>query len=286
VVTAIVLMGIYLSQLRVYPEKEFSVLRDRKFTPVLLELTYKRQLLLVMLDLVLVAFSYYLAYRLRFDGPVFANYFKVFLNSLPAVIACKLLVFFGMGIYRGMWGFLSTNDVFLYVRASLVGTLVSVAAVTFIYRFEDFSKGIFFIDWLLTTGLLLGARGSFRLFIETRNRKTLSGENVVIYGAGRGGELLLREILNNKRLNVKPVGFVDDDVLKKGKKIQGYPILGTLAEMDRIHGQHHVGGVLVSFDDADGRNRSSHAAVTDYCRRRGLFLKKFRIDLKEVDLKA
>ncbi|MFO7713955.1 glycosyl transferase [Desulfosarcina sp.] len=286
VVTAIALMGIYLSQLRVYPEKEFSVLRNRQFTPVLLELTYKRQLLLVMLDLVLVAFSYYLAYRLRFDGPVFAYYFKVFLNSLPAVIACKLLVFYAMGIYRGMWGYLSTNDVFLYVRASFAGTLVSVAAVTLIYRFEDFSKGIFFIDALLTTGLLLGVRGSFRLFIETQNRKTLSGDNVVIYGAGRGGELLLREILNNKRLNVKPVGFVDDDVLKKGKKIQGYPILGTLAEMDRIHSQHQVGGVLVSFDDADGRNRPSHAAVEDYCRRRGLFLKRFRIDLKEVDLKA
>jgi UDP-GlcNAc:undecaprenyl-phosphate GlcNAc-1-phosphate transferase len=262
------------------------VLRNRQFTPVLLELTYKRQLLLVMLDLVLVAFSYYLAYRLRFDGPVFAYYFKVFLNSLPAVIACKLLVFYAMGIYRGLWGYLSTNDVFLYVRASFAGTLVSVAAVTFIYRFEDFSKGIFFIDALLTTGLLLGVRGSFRLFIETQNRKTLSGDNVVIYGAGRGGELLLREILNNKRLNVKPVGFVDDDVLKKGKKIQGYPILGTLAEMDRIHRQHQVGGVLVSFDDADGRNQPSHAAVKDYCRRRGLFLKRFRIDLKEVDLKA
>jgi UDP-GlcNAc:undecaprenyl-phosphate/decaprenyl-phosphate GlcNAc-1-phosphate transferase len=188
VITAIVLMGIYLSQLRVYPEKEFSVLRDRKFTPVLLELTYKRQLLLVMFDLLLVAFSYYLSYRLRFEGPEFVYYFGVFLNSLPAVIACKLLVFYVMGIYRGMWGYLSTNDVFLYVRASFAGTLLSVVAVTFIYRFEDFSKGIFFIDWLLTTALLLGARGSFRLFVETQNRKTLSGDRgrYLWRGQGRG----------------------------------------------------------------------------------------------------
>jgi UDP-GlcNAc:undecaprenyl-phosphate/decaprenyl-phosphate GlcNAc-1-phosphate transferase len=286
VITAIVLMGIYLSQLRVYPEKEFSVLRDRKFTPVLLELTYKRQLLLVMFDLLLVAFSYYLSYRLRFEGPEFVYYFSVFLNSLPAVIACKLLVFYVMGIYRGMWGYLSTNDVFLYVRASFAGTLLSVVAVTFIYRFEDFSKGIFFIDWLLTTALLLGARGSFRLFVETQNRKTLSGDRVVIYGAGRAGELLLREILNNKRLEVKPIGFVDDDRLKKGRKIQGYPILGTFDEMDRIHDQYQVAGMLVSFNDLDGRHRASHVAAEGYCRRQGLFLKRFRIDLQDVDLQG
>jgi UDP-GlcNAc:undecaprenyl-phosphate GlcNAc-1-phosphate transferase len=77
IVLAITLMGIYLAQLRVYPEKEFSALRGHKFTPVLIELTYKRQMLMVILDFGLVAFSYYLAYRLRFDGADFNYYFKV-----------------------------------------------------------------------------------------------------------------------------------------------------------------------------------------------------------------
>ena len=285
VVTTFVLMGIYLSQLRVYPEKEFSVLRDRKFTPVLLEMTYKRQLLFVMFDLMLVAFSYYLAYRLRFGGAEFAYYFRIFLNSLPAVIACKMVVFLALGVYRGFWGFLSTSDVFLVIKASLAGTLLSVAAITFIYRFEDFSKGIFVIDWLLATGMLLGVRGSFRMFVDTQNRKTLSGDKVIIYGAGRAGELLLREILNNKRLGINPVGFVDDDVLKKGKKIQGYPILGTFEEMDRIQAQHPLAGVVVSFNDTGGgRNRASHAMAEDFCRAHGLFLKRFRIDLQDVGL--
>jgi UDP-GlcNAc:undecaprenyl-phosphate GlcNAc-1-phosphate transferase len=283
VLVAIVLMGVYLSQLRVYPEKEFSALRDRSFTPILLELTYKRQLILVLLDFCLIAFCYYLAYRLRFEGLDFAYYFKVFLRSLPAVIACKLMVFFWMGVYRGMWGFLSTNDVFLYVRASLVGTLVSVAAITFIFRFKDFSKAVFIIDWLLMTCLLLGVRGSFRLFLETQKRKTLSGEKVVIYGAGRGGELLLREILNNKNLKVLPIGFVDDDAIKKGKKIQGYPIFGTFNEMAQIHQRHQVNGILISFNSANSQSQSACAAAVEFCRKHGIFLKQFKIDLQEVD---
>ncbi len=284
VATAIVLMGVYLSQLRVYPEKEFSALRDRRFTPVLIELTYKRQLVMVILDFVLVAFAYYLAYRLRFEGEMFSLNFKNFLGSLPAVIGCKLSVFYLMGVYRGLWSYISTRDVFLYFKASLAATLVAVGAVAFAYRFKDFSKEIFFIDWVLTTGLLLGVRGSFRLFLETQKRKTLTGDKIVIYGAGRGGELLLREIINNKQLKVKPIGFIDDNRLKVGKKIQGYPILGPFDKIQIIHNKHQLNGILISFNDAEGRHSEAHASAMQFCKEHGLYLKRFEINLREVKL--
>ena len=283
VAVAIVLMGVYLSQLRIYPEKEFSRLRDRSFTPVLVELTYKRHMVLVMLDFILVAFAYYLSYRLRFDGADFAYYFQIFLKSLPVVIGCKITVFFIMGVYRGMWSFISTSDVSLYLRTTLVGSLVSIAAVAFIYRFKDFSKGLFIIDWVLTTGLMLGVRGSFRMFIETQKRQSLTGDKVVIYGAGRGGELLLREILNNDKLGVNPIGFIDDNALKIGKKIQGYPILGGFETLERVHAKHQLNGILLSFNDREGRHKETYASVKAFCRQHNLALKQFRIDLNDID---
>ncbi|MCP4111605.1 MAG: glycosyl transferase [Desulfobacteraceae bacterium] len=280
---SIILMGIYLAQIRVYPDKEFSVLRDRPYTPILMELTYKKQILLVGLDFCLIAFSYYLSYRLRFDSQAFQFYFKVFLHSLPAVIACKFVAFFIMGVYRGIWRYMSTNDVFTYLKASFFATLLSVAAVTYIYRFQDFSKGTFLIDWLLTTGLLLGTRGSFRISIDTMKRKTLAGDNVFIYGAGRGGEILLREILNNKSHKIKPVGFIDDDTLKTGKKLQGYPILGAFKDVEALYGKHKVSGMLISFNSKDSRNVDY---VKDFCKANDLFLKWFSIDLEQVDLEG
>lgn len=281
---AIVLMGVYLSQLRVYPEKEFSVLRNRSFTPVLLELTYKRHLVLVCLDFILIAFAYYLAYRLRFSGKDFSYYFPVFLKSLPVVIACKLLIFFIMGVYRGIWSYISTNDVLQYLRASLVATLITVAVLTFIYRFKDFSKGLFMIDWLLTTGLLLASRGSFRMFVETQKRKSLAGDKVVIYGAGRGGELLLREILNNHRLKVNPIGFIDDDSMKKGKKIQGYPILGSFSDLAGLLQKYPVDGILISFNHEQDSQWPSREAVHRFCREKNLFVKQFQVALRSVDI--
>ena len=279
---AITLMGIYLAQLRVYPEKEFSVLRGRKFTPVLIELTYKRQIMMVILDFGLIAFAYYLAYRLRFDGVDFGYYFPVFLKSMPVIIAIKLIVFYVSGIYSGFWQYLSTRDVFQYVRSSMLATLLAITCVTLLYRFTDFSKGVFVIDCILTTVFLLATRGSFRLFADTVKRKTLSGQRVLIYGAGRGGELLLRELLNNRVHQIKPIGFLDDDPLKIGKKIQGFPIVGSFNDLSGLSPKHDIQGILLSFN---GRaNHDALEAARRYCRQHGLFLKTFCVQIEAVDL--
>jgi len=278
---AIVLMGIYLAQLRVYPEKEFSRLRDQPYTPVLVELTYKRQILQVILDLGLIAFAYYLSYRLRFTGDDFSYYFKVFLNSLPAVIACKLVAFFTVGIYRGLWGSMGSSDIFVFVKASTLASILSVAVVTFIYRFTDFSKGIFIIDWLLTNAFLLGTRGSFRFFIDTVKRKSLTGDKALIYGAGCGGELLLREILNNAKLNIEPIGFIDDDLLKTGKRLQGFPILGAFKDLEKLVKKYHIGSLLISFTHNDLEQLNSLKRI---CRENNLILKRFTISVTDIDL--
>ncbi len=76
IVISLLLMGIYLAQLRIYPEKEFSVLRNKSYTPILIDITYKKQLLLVILDFGMISFAYYLSYRLRFDSGAFTDLFQ------------------------------------------------------------------------------------------------------------------------------------------------------------------------------------------------------------------
>ncbi len=280
---SVLLMGIYLSQLRVYPEKEFSLLRDRTFTPVLIELTYKRQIVLVILDFGLIAFAYYLSYRLRFDDAVFGFYFRVFLKSLPAVIICKLIAFYFTGVYRNILGHMSSDEVGVYIKSSTLATVLIVAVVAYFYRFKDFSKGIFLIDWLLTTLALLGTRGFFRLSGDLMKRKTLTGDTTIIYGAGRGGEILLREILNNKALQLKPIGFIDDDAVKTGKNLQGYPILGTFADLPGILARHPATTLLVSFSHYHALEEDR---VRRFCRKNALNLKQFRVQIAPVDLDA
>jgi UDP-GlcNAc:undecaprenyl-phosphate GlcNAc-1-phosphate transferase len=279
---SIILMGIYLAQIRVYPEKEFSVLREGRFTPIIFEITYKRQIFHVGLDLVLVAFAYYLSYRVRFGfSDEFVYFFTVFLKSLPAIIMCKFVAFFALGVYRGMWRYMGLSDVFVYLKASFLGTLLALAFVTYFYRFADFSKGVFLIDWFLTTTFLIGSRISFRSFSEFMKHKSLEGENVLIYGAGHGGQVLLKEILDNKRFAVKPIGFVDDDVTKVGKRLSGYPVMGQGLNLEAILEKQPVKGLIISCRDMTQEN---HERIVALCRSRGIFLKRFTVNLEDIDL--
>ena len=281
-VLSVILMGIYLAQIRVYPEKEFSLLRKGRFTPIILEITFRRQIFHVILDLVLVAFAYYLSYRVRFGFThQFSVFFKIFLESLPAIIICKFVAFFSAGVYKGMWRYMGMSDVFVYLKASLLGTLLSLAVVTYLYRFASFSKGVFLIDWFLTTAFLLGSRASFRSFTEFLKYKALQGENVLIYGAGRGGQVLLKEILDNGRLAVKPLGFIDDDITKVGKRLYGYPVMGTGANLENILEKVPVNGLIISCRDM---TEERQARLMGLCRSRGVFLKRFVINLQDIDL--
>jgi len=277
---SVFLIAGYMAQVRVYPEKEFCLLRGRRFSPLLEDLTYKRQLLMVILDFCIIAFSYYLSYRLRFSNELFINYFPIFLRSLPAVIVCKYVAFLVSGVYQGIWRYISINDLSTYLKGNILASLLTVAVVTYIYRFEDFSKGIFIIDMIVILFLQLLTRVSFRLFSDVITRKTAHGDKVLIYGAGRGGELLLRELLYNKKYELKPIGFIDDNKLKIGKKIQGYPVLGTIDHLMLLCNRFAINGILISFHELD---TASHIkSLKQFCNKNGIYIKHFSIELQDI----
>ena len=112
-------------------------------------------------------------------------------------------------------------------------------------------------------------------------RKTLNGERVLIYGAGRGGEILLREVLNNPRLKISPVGFIDDDPLKTGKKLQGFPVLGSFADLEKIHRRQPISEILVSFHHQGPENLRN---LKSFCQRHRVQLKRFSVCFEPVDL--
>lgn len=241
----VVFFWIYLGKVRVY-EEESILSRKQGITPVLVEITYRRRLLEVLLDLVLVSLAYYTAYLLRFEGNLQLN-FDMFLKSLPVIIAAQIVSSYFFGVYKGVWESTDVNNLIDYGKAVTSATVLTILILLGLYRFAGFSRAVFAIYWVLMIVFMSVSRLSFRLLDEGLGRRNGSGKKALIYGAGMGGQLTLREIECNKALGLKAVGFIDDNDSLKGRRIRGYSVLGTREDLLRIVDRYGIEELIVSF---------------------------------------
>jgi UDP-GlcNAc:undecaprenyl-phosphate/decaprenyl-phosphate GlcNAc-1-phosphate transferase len=271
-VIGLVLLGIHLSRVRPASSRRNG---DTILTLVA-DFQYKRQVLTLLLDGVLLTLAYYAACLLRFEEEL-ASYLPLFYRSLPVVIPVQLLTLGAFGLYRGVWQFTSIPDLVRITKATAVGTAAGVIVLVYIERFVGFSRTVFVLDWLVLLFLIAGSRLSFRLFGEVLRARPQSFGRVLVYGAGAGGELVVRELLNNAGLRRVPVGFVDDDRAKHGTRIHGLPIFGGSDQIETVVAQHGVEEVFVSSAKIHGHEFERAA---DTCRRLGIQLRRATLQLE------
>ena len=241
-------LGVYLAGVKVYEEEAEAVAAPNKpLFAFLVDLSYKRRIFEVLLDVVLIALAYWSAYAIEFNEASESSAWRLFLRTLPVVVFVKLGAFLVMGVYRGIWRYTSLDDLMVFVKAVALGSIVCVLIVLFKFRFVGFSRTVFVIDAFVMFMLLAASRMAFRLFRQFLPVPSSgTGRRVLIYGAGDGGELLLREILNNRDLQYVPVGFMDDDPMKKGKVIHGLRVFGGNGALRSICGSQKVDEVVIS----------------------------------------
>lgn len=274
------LLGVYLAGVKVYEEDEVDVVQDKKIFAFLIDLSYKRRIFEVLLDLVLIVLAYYGSYVLRFGPMAEGKIWLIFLRTVPVVLFVKMGAFLVTGVYRGIWRYTSVDDLVVFAKAVIVGSVASTLAILFAFRFEGISRTVFALDAMLMLLLLAGSRMAFRLFRQILPTPTTrEGCRVLIYGAGDAGELLLRELLNNRDLQYVPVGFVDDDPNKKGKVIHGLRVLGGNGMLRSVCREYQVEEVLISSSRfADERMTQ----IINDCEAEQVALKRMRIKIETI----
>jgi UDP-GlcNAc:undecaprenyl-phosphate GlcNAc-1-phosphate transferase len=269
----VVFLGLYLGKVRVYEEGEEP--QGTRIINAIADFSYKRRIFEVLLDVVLMTLAYYCAFLLRWDGNLPEEQAAIFLTTLPLVIIIQISVFLLGGVYRGLWRYIGITDFLTIARAVIAGGAVSMLVVFLEYWFRGPSRAVALLNVLLLLVFVSASRLSFRMLpalIVGRRKLDPDAKPVLIYGAGDGGELLIREILSNPDHRYAPVGFIDDDDRKAGKLIHGYQIFGSHQLPYLVHA-YGVSEVLIStFKVPD--------AKLDYLRRLGVGLKKMSIRIE------
>ncbi len=276
------IVGVYLSKVKVYEEQQEDLaLENRAAFGFLLNISHKRNIFEVFLDVFLITLAYYTAYILVFPDFESTDNWNLFIKTLPLLIVLKLGAFLAVGVYRGIWRYTSIRDLVTFTKAVMLGSIMSVMAILLLYRFYNFSRAVFILDGILLLSMLGASRMAFRL-LRQFSPMPMNGEGrkVLIYGAGDGGEMVLRELKNNPSWNYTPIGFLDDDPLKKDKVIHGLKVFGGDGSLARICRKGDVHEILLSFREISPERL---AQVRRICREADVSLKRAELKIEPLD---
>jgi FlaA1/EpsC-like NDP-sugar epimerase len=234
----------------------------------------------LLVDALLVALAYFLAFRLRFDGGMPQRFDELLELTIPWVVALTLAVLAAFGLYQRVWSFVGQREYEGAVKAMLTATVLVVAVIAFAkpvvwpgYGAVGLPTSVVALFGLLGLAFLLGTRFLVHLIVEGRARTLMlakEARDVLIVGGGDGGRLVVRELVRNPQLAMRPVGFVDDDPRKHGIKDEyGLRVLGTTSQEDltRVLDEVEPDEVVIAIPSAPGTLRGRVVAA---CRERGI----------------
>jgi FlaA1/EpsC-like NDP-sugar epimerase len=190
------------------------------------------------MDLGVALVAYLLPLALRFDGLVPVRYWSNFWRFLPVAFAIHLAVNHACGLYGQVWRYASVQEARRIVRAGAIGggavILASMAIALLGIGLRTLPLSVVAFGAVLT---MLGGgaiRFQSRLLAAPRHAHDDGWSRVLIIGAGSAGSMLLKDLLHNPSVHMRPVGLVDDDRRKVGRRLHGVPVLGTMATLPQL----------------------------------------------------
>lgn len=231
----------------------------------------------LVIDGLLVVLAYYLAFSLRFDKALPDRFADLLRATLLPVVVLSLLVFVFFRFYDKWWRYAGQRDVLNIVYGVVVAALVPPAynglaqpVLTPAGSVVTIPVKVLVLFFLLMLAFVVGSRFLARVVYERPIqgfRPLPDARSLLIVGAGDGGRLVLREILKNRALGYRPVGFIDDDPTKQGMRVEGVRVLGGTAQLPRLLDEVEPDEVTIAIPSAPG---SMRAQVVSACRERGI----------------
>jgi UDP-GlcNAc:undecaprenyl-phosphate GlcNAc-1-phosphate transferase len=286
-VISLAVLFAYLGGVRVLqPESEYP--KSTRFTRIMVDLAFRKRLLEVVLDFLLISLAYYLAFLvgngLRLNDILINRY----LSSLPVILIAAYILFFALGIYRIVWRYIGLSDL-LRLSGASVGCGFFTAGIFLILdavRLEIWDKSSSpsaLVLGLFSVFLFLGlaaSRSSFRIIEVMIHKKNGEEVPVLIYGAGEEGIMLVDWMHTHSQYNYKPVGFIDDDPLLSGRWIHGLKVWGGLYQLESILTQKRIAGIIL----AGMENQPDLEALILRCQPFNCWVRRAALEFETVNL--
>lgn len=194
-------------------------------------------------DLIAAAFAWLLAFLLRFNFDVPADYAQAAQLALIWLVPMFAGLFYVFGLYRGLWRFASISDLHHLIAAITVGALLATAVLV-MFSVSHIPRSVLVLHPILLAVIMGGSRFAYRSWKEHRlyGPAKLRGQPVLVIGSGDAADSLLREIGRSGQWYA--VAVVEDNPSRSGRQLRGLPIISPLdqigAAATRLGAQHAI----------------------------------------------
>ena len=230
-------------------------------------------------DLLFFAASLILAYGLRFSLAIPEQEWARVIFLLPFLLPTKAVVFFAMGVYRGMWRYTSIPDAIRLAKASILATLTLMTALTIAQQFKGYPRSVFVADSIFTLFFCGGFRIAIRMLSTNKNswikfwdraeEESLPVRHVrlLIIGAGDAAATIIREIHGDSRSHYDVVACVDDDAHKYGQTLLDVPVRGPIHKLLFFVNRFQADEILIAMPSVVGGEMKR---IVEICKASGL----------------
>jgi FlaA1/EpsC-like NDP-sugar epimerase len=213
-------------------------------------------------DIIMAAASFVLSLYLRVGDNLPSYVHGVLIPGTLLIAVISVVVFWSLGLYRGIWRYASVKDLLALTRAATIVILVFVPALFVLTRAETLPRSVPIINWFLLLFMIGGPRFIYRVLKDQRRGLLQSSDDpraipVLLVGAGDGAELFIRAISHSKVQLYRPVGMVTENAGRVGRDIHGLTVLGTFDDIPKVverltQSELRPQRLIVTRDNLDG----------------------------------
>ena len=184
--------------------------------------------------------------------------------SMPYWVISTIVVFYAFKLYHSIWSFASMSELCVSVAAHV--TLIAVYFAGAFLMDLHMPMSYYFMGYVLTFCLTTGMRFSYRLVRYWKHQKARDFEEsdedrIMLIGAGSGGQMLLKEMMNSNKLKTTVCCIIDDNPSKKGRRLQGIPIVGGRYDIVKAVNRYDINHIIFAIPNIDAASKKEILSI-------------------------
>ena len=201
-------------------------------------ISQNRRAFLMLIDTSAIALSFFGAFLLRFDFNIPSEFLSLLISWLPVFIGIQLIFFNISGFYNVIWRFTSVWEMLNIIKSVTISSLTGIVFLGLIQGWAGYPRSVILIFYILNVLTICSSRIAVRLYFSHFHHssagRTIHKKRIILIGAGKTGEKIIREIIGTPSSPFTVMGFVDDDISIQGASLHGFKVLGTVKDLPNI----------------------------------------------------